>query len=392
MLPTTGSRMTQAISAPRSAKSSLQRGEVVVRRGEGELRDGGGHARASRAGPASPRPSRPSPGTRRRRRGSSPRTSRCRSRPVKPRARRTAAVVASVPLETSRTFSTEGSAWRMSSASSISRRDGAPKLVPPRAASTTASTVAGCGVPEDERPPRADVVDVAVAVDVGQPGALAAREEDGSPPTPRKARTGELTPPGISSRARANSWSLWVWFIAHRVCQAGGLRPALPRRPVSSVGCMATLLAWRSRPSSERGRKRSSMRGRRSSARSIRPGDCPGQRSGIRLGEFLGWLAERLELGEMGASFPHGYAVHHAHERVSGGVRPVRGDLRVRGAARLPARGLGAHAGGPRAPRRRSADMNQALDDVIAFTAVYYARTKLFHEQPMEKPRPATHH
>src|SRR4051812_33035503 len=38
--------------------------------------------------------------------------------------------------------------------------------------------------------------------------------KNGSPPTPRKARTGELTPPGIYSSARANRACDWAWRMA----------------------------------------------------------------------------------------------------------------------------------------------------------------------------------
>ena len=66
-----------------------------------------------------------------------------RSRPVAPRARRSALIDASVPEETRRTFSTEGTASTSSSASATSRSVGAPKVVPVAAASCTASTISG---------------------------------------------------------------------------------------------------------------------------------------------------------------------------------------------------------------------------------------------------------
>ena len=51
---------------------------------------------------------------------------------------------------------------------------------------------------EDHRPPRRDEVDVLVAVDVPDVGALGARDEERvGMPTPFNARTGELTPPGM---------------------------------------------------------------------------------------------------------------------------------------------------------------------------------------------------
>ena len=74
------------------------------------------------------------------------------SRPVKPRARRMAAVVASEPEETRRTFSTEGTMVVISSASSISRSCGAPKLVPLRAASMIASVITAGACPSMSGP------------------------------------------------------------------------------------------------------------------------------------------------------------------------------------------------------------------------------------------------
>ena len=55
-------------------------------------------------------------------------------------------------------------------------------------------------VAEDHRAPRADVVEVAPAVLVFHPWRRWARAmNSGVPPTPRNARTGEFTPPGISA-------------------------------------------------------------------------------------------------------------------------------------------------------------------------------------------------
>ena len=62
----------------------------------------------------------------------------------------------------------------------------------------------GVGVPEDQRTPRADQVDVAAAVGVEQPRALAPDHEPGGAADRRKARTGEFTPPGTMARARSN--------------------------------------------------------------------------------------------------------------------------------------------------------------------------------------------
>ena len=57
-------------------------------------------------------------------------------------------------------------------------------------------------VAQDHRPPGSDVVDEAASVGRGQRMRPAAfLKKIGSPPTPRKARTGELTPPGMYLQA-----------------------------------------------------------------------------------------------------------------------------------------------------------------------------------------------
>jgi hypothetical protein len=63
-----------------------------------------------------------------------------RSRCVKPRARRIALIAASVPEETSLTFSIDGTASTITSARRTSRSVAAPNVVPSAAASRTAST------------------------------------------------------------------------------------------------------------------------------------------------------------------------------------------------------------------------------------------------------------
>ena len=88
------------------------------------------------------------------------------SRPVTPRATRTADIAASVPDETNRTFSIEGTA--------CGHDLGDLDLAHRRRAEARAEVEglddrradAGMGMPQDHRPPRADVVDVFVAVDV----------------------------------------------------------------------------------------------------------------------------------------------------------------------------------------------------------------------------------
>ena len=67
-----------------------------------------------------------------------------RLRPVAPRARRTAVLVASVPLFINRTRSQLGTRSRIASANFISRGVGAPNDVPSPAASRNAAVIAGC--------------------------------------------------------------------------------------------------------------------------------------------------------------------------------------------------------------------------------------------------------
>ena len=69
------------------------------------------------------------------------------SRPVAARASRNALIVASVPDEVMRSISTEGMRVATSSASAISPRVGAPKLVPRSAAAMTASRISGWAWP-----------------------------------------------------------------------------------------------------------------------------------------------------------------------------------------------------------------------------------------------------
>ena len=71
-----------------------------------------------------------------------------------------------------------GIASRINRASSSSSGLGAPKLVPFRSASCERCDDARMRVAEDQRAPREDVVDVAVAVDVDEVRALAALDEE----------------------------------------------------------------------------------------------------------------------------------------------------------------------------------------------------------------------
>ena len=94
-----------------------------------------------------------------------------------PRASRIALIAASVPDETSRTISTDGTASTISAASSTSASVGAPNDVPSRGGLDHRRERLRIGVPEDQRPPRHHPVDVAAAVDVLDLRALAAAHE-----------------------------------------------------------------------------------------------------------------------------------------------------------------------------------------------------------------------
>ena len=91
------------------------------------------------------------------------------ARPVKPRASRIALMVASVPELTIRSRSTGATRSMISAASSVSDGVGAPKRQPVGGDPLHRLDDGRVGVAEDHRPPRADQVDVAVAVGVGQP-------------------------------------------------------------------------------------------------------------------------------------------------------------------------------------------------------------------------------
>ncbi len=125
MLPTTGSMMAQAISWPFSAKmrstaAKSLKGAVRVSFASADGTPGeSGRPSVSTPLPAFTRNGSPAP-------WKQPSNLRMYSRPVKPRATRMAATVASVPLETRRTFSTLGTVAHSSSASSTSPGVGAP--------------------------------------------------------------------------------------------------------------------------------------------------------------------------------------------------------------------------------------------------------------------------
>ena len=94
-----------------------------------------------------------------------------RSRPVTPRASRTAVLVASVPEFIRRTRSQLGTRSLIASASFISRGVGAPYDVPSTGRGTEGGGDRGMGVTEDDRPVALHEVEVGGALDVGDRGA-----------------------------------------------------------------------------------------------------------------------------------------------------------------------------------------------------------------------------
>ncbi len=126
------------------------------------------------------------------------------SRPVKPRASRIADMVASVPLETKRTFST-GVRATISSASSTSGSVGVPYDVPRATASATADRTSGCAWPSSIGPQEQTRSTYSLPSTSVSQAPLARRMKRGVPPTALNARTGEFTPPGVTAWARSKS-------------------------------------------------------------------------------------------------------------------------------------------------------------------------------------------
>ena len=107
-----------------------------------------------------------------------------------------ALIVASVPELTRRTFSIDGTAAVINSANSVSASVGAPKLVPRRAARPMAAVTVRVGVPEDHRPPGADVIEVAIAVDIDEVGPFGMIDEDRLAPHPAERPGRAVHAPG----------------------------------------------------------------------------------------------------------------------------------------------------------------------------------------------------
>ena len=125
------------------------------------------------------------------------------SRPVKPRASRTHDIVASVPLFTIRTFSIDGTQPQISSAISTSSGFGMPKLTPRAAVVADRIEHDARRVTENRRAPGADVVDVFVAIDVPDLGALGAIDEKRLAPETAKGAHGRVDATGNATAALA---------------------------------------------------------------------------------------------------------------------------------------------------------------------------------------------
>ena len=230
MLPTTGSTITAAICAPCSLKGSFERLRIVVGQHERVLGRAGGDARrighAQRGGRTA---------------GGHQQAVdvavivagelEITSRPVKPRARRMALIVASVPELTSRTFSIEGTASMINSASSLSASVGAPKLVPRTAASLHRRDHLRMGMPQNHRPPGADVVDVAIAIEIVEIGPCGALEED------RLAADAAKRPGRTVHAARASG--AWRGRRRHGFCGVRGWQVRACRRIYGCVRAFA---------------------------------------------------------------------------------------------------------------------------------------------------------
>src|SRR5215208_3552514 len=158
-------------------------------------------------------------------------------RPVTPRATRKAAIVASVPEFTMRTISIDGTSVVSRSAICTSSAVGAPNAVPSCACRMMAAATAGCAWPRSIGP-HEPMKSMSSCPSTSHTRAPAPRAMNrGAPPTARNARTGELTPPGITSRARANSAALVAVVSAW---SSGAIGPSClreePRRLFGEVG------------------------------------------------------------------------------------------------------------------------------------------------------------
>ena len=114
-------------------------------------------------------------------------------------------MVASVPDEVMRSISTEGSRSATASASSTSPAVGAPNEVPRCVAACTAAITSGSAWPRISGPHEHTQSTYSLPSTSYRSGPAPEAMKIGSRPIERIARTGELTPPGRTLSARANS-------------------------------------------------------------------------------------------------------------------------------------------------------------------------------------------
>ena len=164
-------------------------------------------------------------------------------------------MVASVPLETNRTAST-GVRDTISSASSTSGSVGVPYDVPRATAAATAACTSGWACPSSIGPHEQTRSTYSLPSTSVSHAPDAERMKRGVPPTALNARTGELTPPGVTARARSKSALLravgavagesackgWVTRSLSPSTQADTHSPAppgrgTPRRDTEHRGC-----------------------------------------------------------------------------------------------------------------------------------------------------------
>ncbi|CAM5304096.1 hypothetical protein SALBM311S_11518 [Streptomyces alboniger] len=123
---------------------------------------------------------------------------------MNPRASRMADMVASVPLDTSRTCSRGSTRSTIASPRATSPSPGVPKDVPRETASWTAAMTSGCACPRIMGPQEQTRSTYSRPSASVRYGPVPDTMNRGVPPTARKARTGEFTPPGVTAAARSN--------------------------------------------------------------------------------------------------------------------------------------------------------------------------------------------
>lgn len=99
---------------------------------------------------------------------------------------------------------------------------------------------------------------------------------------------------------------------------------------------------------------------------------------------FYDWLVKRVREAGRGSDFPHEQAIQHANERVAAGydLSEVISEYAVLRDCVFEA---WEHSGDRSVTPGEIRVFSQALDEAIAFTAVFYARRRLFREDPHDR-------